>query len=87
MIERIKKIISEIKEDPSLIQSLTATSDILNDVGLDSLQMITFMMRLEEEFGLELDFDNFNICHIITISRLSDFLISQQNEPTNQPNW
>jgi acyl carrier protein len=86
MIERIKKVISEIKEDPSLIQSLTETSDILNDVGLDSLQMIIFMMKLEEECDLELDFDNFNICHIITISRLSDFLVSQQNKPTNQ-NW
>ena len=52
MLERIKKVIGEVTEDPGSIKNLSDDADMINDVGLDSLQMIDFMLRVEEEFGI-----------------------------------
>lgn len=83
MIQQIKEILAEIKEDPSLVYSLSDTSDIVNDIGLDSLQMVAFMLRLEEGCNIELDFDNFNLCSMRTLSALCAFLAAERQKPTD----
>jgi acyl carrier protein len=80
MIQQIKEILAEIKEDPSLVNSLSDTCDIVNDVGLDSLQMVAFMLRLEEGCNVEIDFDNFNLCTMRTLSALCAFLDAERQK-------
>ena len=76
--EKIKEILGEVKENPALVANLTDDADIVNDVGLDSLQMVTFILKLEEELALEIDFDSFDFAHMSSLSRLGDFLGAQQ---------
>ena len=35
-------------------------SNIITDFGIDSLQMVTFFLNLEDEFQISIDFENFN---------------------------
>lgn len=84
MIQRIKEILAEIKEDPTLIQSLSDQCDIVNDVGLDSLQMVAFMLRLEEGCDIEIDFDKFNLCSIRTLPALCAFLAAARQKPADE---
>ncbi len=79
MIERIKKVIGKVTENEAIIPSLTEDTDIINDVGLDSLQMIDFMLQLEEEFNIELEFDSLDISHLKSIRSLADFIAAHQN--------
>ena len=77
MLERIKKVIGEVTEDPASIKNLSDDADMINDVGLDSLQMIDFMLRVEEEFGIELDFDSLDFSDMTSIRKFGDYLALQ----------
>ena len=74
MVEQIIRILSEVKEDGGLTDSLTGGSSIIDDVGLDSLQMINFMLRIEEEFEIEIDFDNFDFENLSSINNFAAYI-------------
>lgn len=78
MKEKIKQILSEVKENPNFIETLSDNTDIINDVGLDSLQMVTFILKLEEQLDIEIDFDSFDFSHLSSITSLCDFLSKQE---------
>lgn len=71
---QIITIISEIKNEPDLAATLTGASDMLNDAGLDSLQLINFILRIEDEFEIEIDFDQFDMEHLQSIDIFCDFI-------------
>lgn len=72
--EKIIKILVEVKEGKLQIEGLSGGSSIINDVGLDSLQMINFMLKVEEEFGIIIDFDNFDFSNLDSIQTFSDYI-------------
>lgn len=74
MEERIKMILAEIKNDEALAETLTSSSSITDDVGLDSLQMINFMLKIQDEFGVEIDFEDFDFSHLNSIKTFCDFI-------------
>ncbi len=71
---QIISIISEIKNEPDLADMLTGASDVLNDAGLDSLQLINFILRIEDEFEIEIDFDQFDMDHLQSIETFCQFI-------------
>ena len=58
MEQHIIQIISQIKDDEQLVKDLNEHSNIMEDGGLDSLQMINFILKVEEQFGIEIDLKN-----------------------------
>lgn len=74
MHEKVIQILSEVKNNDDLLSSLSASSDIVNDVGLDSLQMINFILKLEDEFCIEIDFEAFDYSHLDSIDKLCCFI-------------
>jgi acyl carrier protein len=74
MYTRLKQLIAEIKEDPQLASQWSDETDIINDIGLDSLQVVTLLFKLEEVFDVEIDFDNFDYADLSAIGRLADKL-------------
>jgi acyl carrier protein len=60
MEQQIIAMISEIKDDAQLAGSLNEHSNIMEDGGLDSLQLINFILKVEEQFGIEIDFEQFD---------------------------
>lgn len=71
---QIITIISEIKNEPDLAATLTGASDMVNDAGLDSLQLINFILRIEDEFEIEIDFDQFDLKHLQSIDIFCNFI-------------
>ena len=48
MEEMIKRLLAEMMEmDPQNV-SWNSDTDILNDIGVDSLQLVQFLLKLEE---------------------------------------
>lgn len=74
MTERIKNILADVLEDHSLGPSLSDNANLITEIGLDSLQMIDFMLRIEEEFDIEIDFEKLNFDDLQSISRFSQHL-------------
>lgn len=71
---KIIGILCDVKEGSLSAESLNSNSNIVNDAGIDSLQMINFMLKVEEEFGIEIDFDNFDFSHLESIQVFADYI-------------
>jgi len=78
MQETIKKILSEVKDTPVALITLSDDTDIINDIGLDSLQMVTFMLKVEEELDIQIDFENLDFSTLMSVGSLCDFLSKQK---------
>lgn len=74
MEEKLKALIAEIKEKPELATTLTSASNINTEAGLTSLEMVTFIFRVEEEFDVEVDFDSFDYTVLQSIAKFCSFL-------------
>ena len=79
MESEIINILNDIikdREDNSLV--ITANTDIINEVVLDSLGMIDFMLQLEEKFNVEFDFNQFDLVHFSSVKKLSNAILSMK---------
>ena len=72
--KKIIAILADIKEDEKLKDTLTGESSIIDDVGLDSLEMINFLLMIEEEFGKEIDFERLEYSNLESINKFVSFL-------------
>lgn len=78
VINRLLQILVEIKEDEMLVAKLSENSNLIDDVGIDSLQMISLMINIEEKFSVELNFSQINLSHLNSIGSLADFILQQK---------
>ena len=74
MKEKIKQILGELKNDASFSEKFNDSSSIIDDLGLDSLQMINFFLKLEDELDLEIEFDAFDFAYLNSIETFCSFL-------------
>ncbi|MBR3347030.1 MAG: acyl carrier protein [Solobacterium sp.] len=74
MEERIKQLLAETIEDSSNIASWNSDTDIINEIGLDSLQMVRFLLKLEDELGIQIDYDNLDFDDLKSIGSLAAFI-------------
>lgn len=78
MVEVIKQILEEVRGVPGLATQLQDSTSIVGETGLDSLEMLTFMLTLEQRLGVRVDFEKMSFTHLQSISALSDFLATAQ---------
>lgn len=74
MIQEIKSILEEVRGVPGLSATLSDSASIVDDVGLDSLEMLTFMLRIEERLRVRIDFEQMDFSYLQSIEKLSHFL-------------
>ena len=74
MIPKIGNLVAVVTKNPALAEKVNASTDLINEVGLDSLQMIDFLLGLEDEFGVEVDFDSLDIQHLSSVEALCRFV-------------
>lgn len=79
-VEQIITMISEVKQDPSCLTRLDRDSDIIHDAGLDSIQLIHFILRVEDDFNVEIDFEEFDMEHLGSIQAFCNFVSLEANQ-------
>ena len=72
--EKIIDILVEVKENPVLADEFTENSKIFDDIGLDSLEMINFVLKAEDEFNIEINFDQFDYSNMEDIKTFASFI-------------
>lgn len=70
MIEKIKEILAE--ELSLELDEINDDSDIREDLGADSLDMVQLVMSLEDEFNLEIE--NEEIQSVTTVKGIVEFI-------------
>ena len=70
MLETIKKMLSENYQiDPDTV---TAETDLRNDLGINSIELADLVFACEEEFGVEFKDEDFN--KIATVGDVISFI-------------
>lgn len=80
----IKEIVAKLRHAPQLVNELPDTADLADGLALDSLEMLQFMLELEERLSIRIDFDRLEFSYLRSIRRLADFLDTmpaRQSEP------
>jgi acyl carrier protein len=73
-IDAIKQTLEKVKSVRGLAGELADNADIINSVGLDSLEMLQFMLDLEERLSIRIDFDRLEYSYFNSISTLAEFM-------------
>jgi acyl carrier protein len=82
MRDKIISILCEIKGDLN-IEEISDDADLINDIGLDSLQMINFLLQIEDEFDIEVDFEELDYNLMRSISKFTQFIENQIEKSTS----
>lgn len=76
IISIIQNALEEVKQQTGLAAELRPETELINEVGLDSLEMVDFMLKLEEGLDIALDFQSFEFKYLETIQTLANFISS-----------
>ncbi len=71
---KIIDILVEVKENPVLADEFSEKSKIFDDIGLDSLEMINFVLKVEDEFNIEINFDEFDYSNMEDVRTFASFI-------------
>lgn len=74
MRRTVGRILADVKRDPALPDRLVLTTDLLNEVGLDSLELTEFILRVEDELEIEMDLERFDMQELSSFGRFLQFL-------------
>ncbi|MGW8181940.1 MAG: acyl carrier protein [bacterium] len=74
--QRIKDIlVRELEIDPSLMDGVDSNTPLLGrGIGLDSMETLTLVTGLEQEFGIQVDDDELTTALFHTLGTLAEFV-------------
>ena len=74
MFETLRALLAEeLQIDPS---EITMTSELTNDLGINSIELADLVLQCEDKFGIEIDDDN--IHNFVTIGDVVNYLEAHQ---------
>ena len=74
MRDKIIQLMARVTNDATLESRLNGSSHLVNDLGLDSLQLINLILLIEEELAVQVDFDSFQVQHLSSVDRFTDYV-------------
>jgi acyl carrier protein len=69
----LKDVLADLRGDPGL-KALPDDASVLSDVGLDSLELLQFMLEIEASLGVQVDFEALEYEHLGSLVDLASFL-------------
>ncbi len=65
-------IINELKLQDVTPQSFDPNLDLIEDLGIDSMELTTIVVVLQDEFGIKVDEDDFG--ELTTLSKITNYI-------------
>jgi acyl carrier protein len=75
----LKDVLADLRGDPGL-KNLPDNASVLSDVGLDSLELLQFMLEIEASLAVEVDFERLSYEHLESLVGLASFLDSMPRQ-------
>jgi acyl carrier protein len=73
-LEHMRELVRRVMDDPELAAGITEDTNLFDDLGIDSLHMINFLLGAEEEFGVEVDFESLREEHLHSVRTFCAFI-------------
>jgi acyl carrier protein len=77
--DRFRRILARVKKCEDSVINLTASTDIVNDIGLDSLEVTEFLYSIEDEFEIEIDYALLEPAHLRHYNTLKNVLFGYRD--------
>ncbi len=74
MLETVVNVIKKIKKEDINVDSIKPSSDLIYDIGFDSLEMVDFLLDIENELDISIDLKNLDFDKMRTIQTFIDFI-------------
>ncbi|TDD46876.1 acyl carrier protein [Kribbella antibiotica] len=71
---RVKAVLAKVLDNGMTAAEIGSGADLVEEYGLDSLQTITFLLAIEDEFDLELDYPNLQLDDLRSVRQFSTFV-------------
>lgn len=75
----LKDVLADLRGDPNL-KKLPDNASVLSDVGLDSLELLQFMLEIEASLAVEVDFERLSYEHLESLADLASFIDSMPQQ-------
>ena len=75
----LKAVLADLRGDPEL-KNLPDDASVLSDVGLDSLELLQFMVEVEARLAVEVDFERLSYEQLESLTDLASFLDSMPRQ-------
>jgi acyl carrier protein len=75
----LKDVLANLRGDPEL-KHLPDDASVLGDVGLDSLELLQFMLEVEARLAVEVDFERLSFEQLESLTDLASFLDSMPRQ-------
>lgn len=76
MGRRIRAVLGVILGNEELAASITDETNIVDDLGLNSIQMINFLLALEDAFDVELEFEELSFAQLESFPEIRRFVMA-----------
>jgi len=74
--DRAKAVLGDVLGNPEIAATISEDTDIIHDLGLDSIQAINFLLALEDVFDVELEFEELTYEQLRKFSGVCGFVIA-----------
>jgi len=73
-LELLKSIVTKVKALPCPPSVLADDTDLVEGIGLDSIELLSFMLEVEAQLGIRIDFDRMDFSTLSSLAILAAFL-------------
>ncbi|TDB78334.1 acyl carrier protein [Micromonospora sp. KC723] len=72
----IKKALAEVLANGTTADDIGPDADLVDEYGLDSLQMISFLLAVEDRFDVELDYEGLDLDDLRSVRQFTGYVES-----------
>lgn len=77
MEDRLRGILADVFEDGAVAKAVELDTDLIHEVGLDSLKMIRLLLKTEDEFDIEIDYERLDLACLTSLRHFCDYIQSR----------
>lgn len=71
---RIRVVLADVLSNGLAADDIDLESDLVEEYGLDSLQMISFLLGIEDAFDIELDYENLELDDLRSVRQFAAYV-------------
>jgi acyl carrier protein len=72
--DKVREVLVGVLSNGMTPDEVSRDADLVEEYGLDSLQMISFLLGIEDSFDLELDYENLELDHLRSVAQFASYV-------------
>ncbi len=72
--DKVREVLVGVLSNGMTPDEVAIDADLVEEYGLDSLQLISFLLGIEDSFDLELDYENLELDHLRSVAQFASYV-------------